>query len=67
MRTTEPNKLVEARAALKKAELDLSDPDSLSDLRNGINSLVQLISGSFPRIEKDIAKRLVLTCRAKCF
>lgn len=61
----EPNKLVAARAGLERAEEDLRDPGRLGDLRNAINSLLQLMSGVSPRIEKDIAKKLLLTYRNK--
>ena len=61
----EPNKLVAARAEIERAEEDLRDPGRLGHLRNGINSLLQLMSGVSPRIEKDIAKKLVLTYRNK--
>lgn len=59
----EPNKLIAARAALEKAEEHLRDPDKLGQVINAINSLMQLMSGVSPRIEKDIAKKLVLSCR----
>src|SRR5262247_1312418 len=61
----EPNKLVAARAELERAAEDLIDPARLGHLRNAINSLLQLMSGVSPRIEKDIAKKLVLTYRIK--
>ena len=61
----EPNKLVAARAALERAAEDLRDPGRLGDLRNAISSLLQLMSGVSPRIEKDIAKKLLLTYRNK--
>jgi hypothetical protein len=61
----EPNILVAARAGLEKAEEDLRDPGRLGHLRNAINSLLQLMSGVSPRIEKDIAKKLLLTYRNK--
>jgi len=61
----EPTKLVAARAGLERAVEDLSDPARLSHLRNAINSLLQLMSGVSPRIEKDIAKKLLLTYRNK--
>jgi hypothetical protein len=61
----EPNKLVAARAGLERAEKDLGDPDRLGHLRNAVNSLLQLMSGVSPRIEKDIAKKLVLAYRNK--
>ena len=57
----EPNKLVAARAELQRATEDLRDPRRLGHLRNAINSLLQLMSGVSPRIEKDIAKKLLLT------
>ena len=62
---TEPSKLIEARRALEKAEEDLGDPERLSHLKSATNILVQIISGSSPQIERDIAKRMVLTCRKK--
>jgi hypothetical protein len=61
----EPNKLVAARSALERAAEDLRDPGRLGDLRNAISSLLQLMSGVSPRIEKDIAKKLLLTYRNK--
>jgi hypothetical protein len=61
----EPNKLVAARAALERAAEDLRDPGRLGHLRNAISSLLQLMSGVSPRIEKDIAKKLLLTYRNK--
>jgi hypothetical protein len=61
----EPNKLVAARAELERAADDLRDPGTLDHLRNAISSLLQLMSGVAPRIEKDIAKKLLLTYRDK--
>jgi hypothetical protein len=61
----EPNKLVAARAELERAAEDLRDSGRLGDLTNAINSLLQLMSGVSPRIEKDIAKKLLLTYRNK--
>lgn len=61
----EPNKLVAARAKLERAPEDLRDPGRLGHLRTAISSLLQLMSGVSPRIEKDIAKKLVLTYRNK--
>jgi hypothetical protein len=61
----EPNKLVAARAGLERAAEDLGDPGRLGHLRNAFNSLLQLMSGVSPRIEKDIAKKLLLTYRNK--
>ena len=61
----EPNKLVAARAELEKAAEDLRDPVRLGHLKNAISSLLQLMSGVYPRIGKDIAKRLLLTYRNK--
>jgi hypothetical protein len=63
--TKEPNKLVAARAELERAAEDLKDPGRLVHLRNAINSLLQLMSGVSPRIEKDIARKLLLTYRNK--
>jgi hypothetical protein len=63
--TKQPNKLVAARAGLERAAEDLGDPGRLAHLRNAINSLLQLMSGVSPRIEKDIAKKLLLTHRNK--
>ena len=60
----EPTKLVAARAELEKAAEDLRDPRRLGHLRNAI-PLLQLMSGVSPRIEKDIAKKLLLTYRNK--
>jgi hypothetical protein len=61
----EPSQLAAARAELEKADGNLRDPASLGHLRNAIKALVQLMSGVSPRIEKDIAKKLVLTYRNK--
>ena len=61
----EPNKSVAARAALERATEDLRDPVRLGHLRNAVSSLLQLMSGVSPRIEKDIAKKLLLTYRNK--
>src|SRR5215813_3245925 len=61
----EPNRLVVARAGLERAAENLGDPGRLGDLRSAINSLLQLMSGVSPRIEKDIAKKLLLTYRNK--
>jgi|RhiMetdeSRZDD1v2_1073273.scaffolds.fasta_scaffold321210_2 hypothetical protein len=61
----EPSKLVAARAALEKAEEDLGDPGRLGHLRNAINFFLRVMSGVSPQIEKDIAKKLVLTYRNK--
>jgi hypothetical protein len=59
----EPSRLVAARAELEKAEEDLGDPGGLGQLKNVINFLVREMSGATPQIEKDIAKKLVLTYR----
>ncbi len=59
------SKLVAARAVLEKAEEDLGDPGKLDDIRNVINTLLQGLSGVSRQIEKDIAKKLVLTYRNK--
>jgi hypothetical protein len=59
----ETTELVTARAALRKAEKDLGDPGALIHLRNGIHSLLGMMSGDFRQIEKDLARRLVLTYR----
>src|SRR5262249_20022025 len=61
----EPNRLVVARAELERAAEDLIDPGRLGNLRSAINSLLQLMSGVSPRIEKDIAKKLLLTYKNK--
>jgi hypothetical protein len=61
----EPNKLVVARTALNRAEVDLTDPNKLSELKRAINSLLQLISGVSPLIEKDIGRRLVMESRSR--
>src|SRR5262245_59431853 len=61
----EPSKLVAPRAELERAVEDLIDPGRLGHLRSAINSLLQLMSGASPRIEKAIAKKLVLTYRNK--
>jgi hypothetical protein len=61
----EATELVTARALLKKAEGNLGDPGALIHLRNAIDSLLGMISGDFRQIEKDLARRLVLTYRNK--
>lgn len=61
----EATELVTARAALMKAEKDLGDPGALIHLRNAIDSLLGMMSGNSPQIEKDLARKLVLTCRNK--
>jgi hypothetical protein len=60
-----PSKLLAVRAALAKAEEGLGDPNSLDHFRNAINVLLRMMSGLTPQIEKDIAKKLVLTYRNK--
>ena len=60
----EPNELVAARAALKKAEEDLGDPGRFVHLRSAINSLLGVMVGDSPQIEKDIANKLVLTYKS---
>jgi hypothetical protein len=61
----EPTQLVTATAALKQVEENVGDPQRLLDFRNGINSLLGVMSGDSPQIEKDIAKRLVLEYRSR--
>jgi hypothetical protein len=61
----QPSKLAGARAVLEKAAEDLGNPGRLDHLTTAINSLFQLMSGASPRIEKDIAKKFVLTYRNK--
>jgi hypothetical protein len=61
----EPNQLLKARTALNRAEVDLTDPNKFSELKRAINSLLQLISGLSPLIEKDIARRLVMESRSR--
>jgi hypothetical protein len=61
----EATELVTARALLKKAEGNLGDPGMLVYLRNAINSLLAIKLGASPQIEKDLARRLVLTYRNK--
>jgi hypothetical protein len=61
----EATELVAARAALRKAEKDLGDPGAHIHLRNAIDSLLGMMSGDSPQIEKDLARKLVLTCRNK--
>jgi hypothetical protein len=59
----QPSALGTARVALQEAEEGLADPGRLGHFRNAINLLVRVMSGVSPQIEKDIAKKLVLTCR----
>jgi hypothetical protein len=61
----EATELVTARALLKKLEGNLGDPGMLVDLRNAFNSLLAIMSGNSPQIEKDLAMRLMLTYRNK--
>lgn len=61
----EPSKLVAARVALEKAEKDLGDPGRLGHFRNAINFLLRVMSEVSSQIEKDIAKKRVLTYRNK--
>ena len=61
----EATELVTARALLKKVEGNLGDPGMLVHLRNAINSLSAIKLGDSPQIEKDLARRLVLTYRNK--
>ena len=61
----ETTELVIARAALKKAEKDLGDPGALTHLRGAIDSLLGMMSGNSPQIQKDIARKLILTYRNK--
>jgi hypothetical protein len=61
----EATELVTARALLKKAEGNLGDPRMLVHLRNAINSLSAIMSANSPQIEKDLARRLMLTYRNK--
>jgi hypothetical protein len=61
----EATELVTARALLKKTEGNLGDPGMLVHLRNAINALSALKLGASPQIEKDLARRLVLTYRNK--
>jgi hypothetical protein len=57
----EATELVTARTLLKKAEGNLGDPSMLVHLRNAINALSAIRLGASPQIEKDLARRLVLT------
>ena len=61
----EATELVAARAALRKAEKDLGDPGALIHLRNAIDSLLGMMSGNSPQIQKDIARKLVLAYKNK--
>lgn len=61
----EPNPFVTARAAFERAAQDLADPDKFDDFSNAVVSLLRVISGASPQIEKDIAKKVLLTCRNK--
>ena len=61
----ETTELVTARALLKKVEGNLGDPGMLVHLRNAINSLSAIKLGDSPQIEKDLARKLVLTYRNK--
>jgi hypothetical protein len=61
----EATELVTAKAALKKAEKDLGDPSTLIHLRNAIESLLGMMVGDSPKIQKDLARKLVLTYKNK--
>jgi hypothetical protein len=61
----ESYELSAATAALKKSAEDFGDPGRLVHLKNGINSLLEVMSGESAQIQKDISKRLVLTYRNK--
>ncbi len=61
----EATELVTARAELRKLEKDLGDPGALIHLRNAIDSLLGMMSGDSPQIQKDIARKLVLAYRNK--
>lgn len=61
----EASSLVAARAALKRAEEDLGDPERLVHLRDAVRLLVVVMSGESPKIEKDISRKLALSCRNK--
>jgi hypothetical protein len=61
----EATELVTARALLKKAEGNLGDPGMLVYLRNAIRFLFGMMSGDAPQIQKDLAKKLVLTYKSK--
>ena len=61
----ERSRLIEAKIALEKAEEDLGDPERLAYLRSATHIFERIISGISPQIERDIAKRMVLTCRNK--
>lgn len=59
------NALVAARAALTNAEKGLGNPHGFPELRDAVTTLVEVISGTAPGIEKDIARKLLLSCRRK--
>ena len=61
----EPKDLVAARALLKKSEKGLEDPNNVVFLKEGINSLVDVISGECAEDHKNVAKKLVVTYRNK--
>ena len=61
----ESNELSAATASLKKSAEDFGDPGRLVHLKNGINSLLEVMLGESAQIQKDISKRLVLTYRNK--
>lgn len=61
----EATELVAARAALRKAEKDLGDPGALIHIRKAIDFLLGMMSGNSRQIEKDLARKLVLTYRNK--
>lgn len=60
-----PSTLVAARVALTKAEEDLGDPEGVEHLRKAVNAALEVVAGDSPKIEKDIATRLMLSCRDK--
>ena len=61
----EATELVTARATLRKAEKDLGDPGTFIHLRNGIDSLLGMMSRDSRQIEKDLARKLLLTYKNK--
>jgi hypothetical protein len=61
----ESKKLDTARDALRKAEKLIGNAEGVVHLRSAIDSLSEVMSGDAPQIEKDLAKKLVLTCKSK--
>src|SRR5262245_55132564 len=63
MMIQEPSKFVSARAALEKATANFGDPSGFGELQKVIGLLSRELSGIALPSEKEIAKKLLLSCR----